>query len=179
VLKLLGIIVLIVLLIGSLPTWPHMQPLGWGYYPSGGVGVAAHRADPAAGRRDLTGSPNPHTTTENEVNKQQIIAIVQGLLVAGGPVVVILTKAFHIDGGAANDIVQALGAVVSVGGIVWLALSRTDANMAVDAATVKGVQVHVDAAVAPDAVVQAERDPEVKDVLPMVGGPRVDANKTT
>jgi hypothetical protein len=31
------IIVLILLLIGALPTWPHSR--GWGYYPSGGIGV--------------------------------------------------------------------------------------------------------------------------------------------
>lgn len=29
------LIVLIVLLLGSLPTWPYSA--GWGYYPSGGV----------------------------------------------------------------------------------------------------------------------------------------------
>jgi len=32
------IIVLLVLsLLGSLPTWPHSR--GWGYYPSGGLGL--------------------------------------------------------------------------------------------------------------------------------------------
>jgi hypothetical protein len=31
------IIVLLLLLIGALPTWPHSQ--GWGYYPSGGLGL--------------------------------------------------------------------------------------------------------------------------------------------
>ena len=30
------IIVLILLLIGGLPTWPYSS--GWGYYPSGGLG---------------------------------------------------------------------------------------------------------------------------------------------
>jgi len=36
----LGTIILIVLilaLIGALPTWPHSA--GWGYYPSGGAGI--------------------------------------------------------------------------------------------------------------------------------------------
>jgi hypothetical protein len=36
----LGIILLVVLiliLIGSVPTWPHSRD--WGYYPSGGVGL--------------------------------------------------------------------------------------------------------------------------------------------
>lgn len=31
------IIVLIVLLLGALPTWPYSG--GWGYYPSGGLGL--------------------------------------------------------------------------------------------------------------------------------------------
>ena len=31
------LVLLIVLLIGALPTWPHSS--GWGYYPSGGVGI--------------------------------------------------------------------------------------------------------------------------------------------
>jgi len=31
------LIVLILLLIGSLPTWPHSR--GWGAYPSGGLGL--------------------------------------------------------------------------------------------------------------------------------------------
>jgi hypothetical protein len=32
------IIVLLLLLIGSLPTWGY-APVGWGYYPSGGLGL--------------------------------------------------------------------------------------------------------------------------------------------
>jgi hypothetical protein len=31
------LIVLILLLIGSVPAWPHSR--GWGYYPSGGLGL--------------------------------------------------------------------------------------------------------------------------------------------
>jgi Protein of unknown function (DUF3309) len=31
------LIVLILLLVGSLPTWPYSS--GWGYYPSGGLGL--------------------------------------------------------------------------------------------------------------------------------------------
>jgi hypothetical protein len=31
------LIILIVLLIGAVPTWPYST--GWGYYPSGGVGL--------------------------------------------------------------------------------------------------------------------------------------------
>ena len=35
--RLVLLIVLIVLLLGALPTWPYST--GWGYYPSGGLGV--------------------------------------------------------------------------------------------------------------------------------------------
>ena len=31
------IIILVLLLIGALPTWPYSR--GWGYYPSGGLGL--------------------------------------------------------------------------------------------------------------------------------------------
>jgi hypothetical protein len=31
------IIVLILLVLGALPTWPYSS--GWGYYPSGGLGL--------------------------------------------------------------------------------------------------------------------------------------------
>jgi len=30
-------IILIIALVGSLPTWPHSR--SWGYYPSGGLGL--------------------------------------------------------------------------------------------------------------------------------------------
>jgi hypothetical protein len=31
------LVILVLILIGSLPTWPYSS--GWGYYPSGGVGL--------------------------------------------------------------------------------------------------------------------------------------------
>jgi hypothetical protein len=33
------LIVLILLLLGAIPAWPHSR--SWGYYPSGGVGLIA------------------------------------------------------------------------------------------------------------------------------------------
>jgi hypothetical protein len=33
------LILVILLLIGALPTWPYSA--GWGYYPSGGLGMVA------------------------------------------------------------------------------------------------------------------------------------------
>jgi hypothetical protein len=35
--RLILLIILILLLIGALPTWPHSA--SWGYYPSGGIGL--------------------------------------------------------------------------------------------------------------------------------------------
>ena len=31
------LIILVLLLVGAFPAWPHSR--GWGYYPSGGIGV--------------------------------------------------------------------------------------------------------------------------------------------
>jgi hypothetical protein len=31
------LIILILILVGALPTWPHSR--SWGYYPSGGIGL--------------------------------------------------------------------------------------------------------------------------------------------
>jgi hypothetical protein len=36
-LRLLLIVILLLLLIGALPAWPYSQ--GWGYFPSGGLGL--------------------------------------------------------------------------------------------------------------------------------------------
>jgi len=35
--NLLLLLVVVLLLVGALPTWPYSQ--GWGYYPSGGLGL--------------------------------------------------------------------------------------------------------------------------------------------
>jgi hypothetical protein len=35
--RIILVVVLIVLLLGVLPTWPYST--GWGYYPSGGLGL--------------------------------------------------------------------------------------------------------------------------------------------
>jgi hypothetical protein len=31
------LVVVILMLVGTIPTWPHSK--GWGYYPSGGLGI--------------------------------------------------------------------------------------------------------------------------------------------
>ena len=35
--RLILIVIVLILLIGALPTWPYSS--GWGYYPSGGLGL--------------------------------------------------------------------------------------------------------------------------------------------
>jgi hypothetical protein len=35
--RLILLIILLLLIIGALPTWPYST--GWGYYPSGGLGL--------------------------------------------------------------------------------------------------------------------------------------------
>ena len=35
--RLILLIIIIILLLGALPTWPYSA--GWGYYPSGGLGL--------------------------------------------------------------------------------------------------------------------------------------------
>ena len=37
ILRTILLIILILLLLGALPTWPYSA--GWGYYPSGGLGL--------------------------------------------------------------------------------------------------------------------------------------------
>jgi hypothetical protein len=39
VLGTLLLVLLILMLLGALPTWPHSK--NWGYYPSGGLGLVA------------------------------------------------------------------------------------------------------------------------------------------
>jgi len=36
-LQLVLVVFLVILLLGALPTWPYSS--GWGYYPSGGLGL--------------------------------------------------------------------------------------------------------------------------------------------
>ncbi len=31
------VVVVVLMLLGAMPTWPHSR--GWGYYPSGGLGL--------------------------------------------------------------------------------------------------------------------------------------------
>ena len=37
--RLVLIVILLLLLLGALPTWPYMTGFGWGYWPSGLLGL--------------------------------------------------------------------------------------------------------------------------------------------
>jgi len=52
--NLLLLVILLILVLGALPTWPYSQ--GWGYYPSGGLGLVLLILIIAA---VLRGSPAP------------------------------------------------------------------------------------------------------------------------
>lgn len=108
------------------------------------------------------------------MNKQQLVDLIKGLLVVQGPVVIILVNLMGMEQDAAEKLAQGIGALVTIGGFVWLAVGRTNANMVLDAAQVKGTQIHVDTKIAPSEVVEIARDTHVPDVVPMVGGPRKD-----
>ena len=47
------LVILVLLLFGALPTWPHSR--NWGYYPSGGLGTVLRDCSrPCPNRTNLT-----------------------------------------------------------------------------------------------------------------------------
>lgn len=106
------------------------------------------------------------------MNKQQIYDALRVALAAGGPVAALILK---YTGLSQTDfemwVSVALLVVPPAAAWIWGILARTDRAMVVDAATVKGVQVHADTAVAPANVVDAVNDPALPDVVAMSGGP--------
>jgi hypothetical protein len=113
------------------------------------------------------------------MNHQQVIDLLKGLCISGGPLAVLLAV---VVGGSqrADEIAAAIGGVISVGGVIWTWYDARRAATVTKAAAIEGVQVHVNTAVAPAdvtavAVKQATSDSDpVSDVVPMHGGPRTD-----
>jgi len=106
-------------------------------------------------------------------NKVAIYNVLKGLLVAGGPIAILLTSALHLDSNMANVALQLVSAGLSIVGLAWLGISGTDANVVQHAGDVPGVQVHVDTTVAPAPVVDVAKDKSANpDVVPMIGAPR-------
>lgn len=113
------------------------------------------------------------------MNRQQIIDTLKGLTVAGGPVA-LLVSIFVGGGPRADQIVGAIGGVVSIIGVVWTIFDATRANTALKAASLEGVQVHVNPATAdPTVTAVAYAEPATKtdpvaDVVLMDDPPRSD-----
>lgn len=105
------------------------------------------------------------------LNRQQLYTIGKAVLLAGGPSLIILGRYIGLTDDVSKAILDIVGVLIGAVGGVALVADKTDRQMAVDAATVPGVQVHADPSKAPAPVVDAARDPKVTDVVPMVGGP--------
>lgn len=90
-----------------------------------------------------------------------------------------LFEAFKQLGTAVSSALTALGTIAGIVSAVYGAWKASKAQQTKTVAQTPGVQVHIDAAVAPAALVKLadaspEDDPKAKDVVPMVGGPVVD-----
>lgn len=111
------------------------------------------------------------------MNSDQLTSIFRALLAAGGPIAGLLTNAGLNDGAVNNILTVALIVVPPLISAVWGYIHNSANGKVIAAATVPGVQVHVDtgpASVAPMSVIDSALDRSVKDVVPMVGPPRSD-----
>jgi hypothetical protein len=107
---------------------------------------------------------------------RQIFTALKGLLAAGGPAVLLIQQTLGYPPGEAEKIVAGLAALV---GLILLVMDQSGTAVGKAAATVPGVQVHVDTtqeSAAPEGLKAAARS-DLPDVVPMRGGPREDANK--
>lgn len=102
------------------------------------------------------------------MNWKQLFTALKAALAAGGPSIISLMQLF---GYQSSDVEKVVAAVATVVGIVLLIIDKSAANMAKDAASVPGVQVHAQPGVAPPSVIEAAKDPKVPDVIVMTGGP--------
>lgn len=139
-----------------------------------------------------------------ELNAQQVAGWLRVALSAGGPIAALAMSKMGVsekDWALYTEVALAIvpGLVVAIWSWyrnrkatqVELVASmpaedqRAALNKVSDAAKIqiaketKGVQVHVDTTEAAPAVVAMAKDPNVSDVVPMIGGPREDANKST
>lgn len=90
-----------------------------------------------------------------------------------------LFEAFKQLGTAVSSGLTALGTIAGIFSAVYGAWKATKAQQTKTVAQTPGVQVHIDPALAPAALVKladtpAAEDPKAKDVVPMVGGPVTD-----
>lgn len=111
------------------------------------------------------------------MNVDQLTSIFRALLAAGGPIAGLLANAGLNDGTVNNILTVALIVIPPLISAVWGYVHSSANGKVAAAATVPGVQIHVDtsaASPAPVSVINAALDRDVKDVVPMVGPPRQD-----
>lgn len=87
-----------------------------------------------------------------------------------------LFAAFKQLGEGLSTVLASLGTIAGIASAVYGSWKATKAQQTKSVAQTPGVQVHVDTTTAPASVVAvaASNDPKLKDVVPMVGGPRDD-----
>lgn len=117
------------------------------------------------------------------MNNQQLIDLLKGLTIAGGPVALLIGVFVGGDTQRANEVSAAIGSLVTIAGVIWTVWDARKAATVTKAASLEGVQVHVNTATADPTVVEVAQaaaksatDP-VADVVPMIGGPRQDNQK--
>lgn len=112
------------------------------------------------------------------MNRQQTMDLLKGLTMAGGPLAFVIAAFFpNVD---VERVLQGVGGLVSIAGVVWTIYDARRASTITKAASIEGVQVHVNTATAPADVTAvalkqatSNADP-VSDVVPMIGGARTD-----
>lgn len=113
------------------------------------------------------------------MNMQQVLDLLKGLTIAGGPIAILIGLFVGGDAQRANEVSAAIGAIVSVAGIAWTIIDARRSATVTKAAAIEGVQVHVNTATAPPdvtalAITPAAAGTPQADVVPMIGGPRND-----
>ncbi len=100
-------------------------------------------------------------------------------LIAGGFVAKTQTNAAQVQAVATMPVDEKAKALATVSdaGRASIAAALPDKAVVIAAGSMPGVQVHVDESTAPLPVVTVANDPRVRDVVPMVGGPRIDPGK--
>ncbi len=108
-------------------------------------------------------------------NWKQIFTALKAALATGGPSIISFMSVF---GYSPSDAEKVVAGITTIVGIVLLILDKSDARLAKDAASLTGVQVHVDPQKAAGAVVEAIHT--TTDVVPMTGAPVVnEPNKSS
>ena len=99
-------------------------------------------------------------------NWKLVFTALKTALATGGPSIIAVAS---LLGYPATDTEKFIALATTAVGAILLIIDKTTAAMAVDAASVPGVQVHVNKALAPTSVVEAIKT--TPDLVPMTGPP--------